>query len=815
MKRDKFRCLVVVTMVESESLNFLEGVPAPAAAASAAQGMVTPVGTDGLSRGVSAGADVSDATVGDRGGGGVTAVPSTAKFHVLAVDSLVLASYCWGYIGYSGRFACMSAKEPNSETCGTSHRGRTIFSPEVGDIILVERSGERLVRALPILVFKGGVAKVPALKLTAWLTTPRTAGQWRTAFLDYDSTVNFVPVELDPSTSSVAASLKTPAKNRAGKPKSSWDEDEEEEEEDPAPIRFEGEFPLFSEDETELWTVGSGVSSSLASGIAQLTEASRFFKLDVESYINRSVAPLLRSLSDRTSDAEIASDLSLLGENVDAVVEDLGSPGTRAAQLGASVFSVLEGVLEKLDSAPAPVGGGEAAQVRSELTAAHSSGWSFASALVAKGWTGFSMDERLKQAERTGDLLIDLIKKLRVYTTSQETQFVLAKRDWEVKFQALVLQGQGGAPVPSASSTFNSDLEFLGGSTATTTPGLSVSGSGEVNLVQELLRVQAELKSLRTQVSQSSGSCVRVKELFFQDLRDVQAWVQRHLAKDNFNFGVFGDCISACEVMRNGSSSSDNLGSKLKNAKGAGFESMLEERVLNSVRNGLPTLFMGTGESSSSAPLPRLDKPSKWEDPEVFDGGMKPDLMTFMATQYGRVLESRMLQLHSAEARALALELQNRTSQFWTLAAQNISNTQIDFTVRAKLPVPTAWNFCMHETKRMLEDCNDPRISALDIGVELAKDRAYVCSVVLFAILKCHMVMEEYVYLQFRNHPSVASERVKLLVNCFAQSNVSSLTEEIGKQKAVAEAAKVKAQAVNQRVDSLSSKVDTYIKSHK
>jgi len=258
-----------------------------------------------------------------------------------------------------------------------------------------------------------------------------------------------------------------------------------------------------------------------------------------------------------------------------------------------------------------------------------------------------------------------------------------------------------------------------------------------------------------------------------------------HVAEDNFAFGCFMDCLTACEFMCDSEDGKESMATKIKNANGAGPASLLEVHVLTSIHNGLPALFTSGKATSSFCPLPRLDKFTKWEDDQQYESGMKSEMTDFMGTKLEEIIAPKIEDLKAPKARELATLMLQKTTQFWVLFIEQLSKTYTDLNTRLKLSTVKAWNFATSEAGRVLREVNNPRLSAMDVGAEALKHRAHVCASVLYAMLKCHAVMQEFVTAQFKNHPSIASEQIKLLFNNMATTGDGSQMEEINRLKAM------------------------------
>jgi hypothetical protein len=172
-----------------------------------------------------------------------------------------------------------------------------------------------------------------------------------------------------------------------------------------------------------------------------------------------------------------------------------------------------------------------------------------------------------------------------------------------------------------------------------------------------------------------------------------------------------------------------------------------------------------------------------------------------VSTKLNCIIEPLIDEMSEADARNLATLMLTRSTRFWTLFIQHLNETHFDLTQRIGLKIEEAWNFATNEAKRVMEDCNAARYSAHHAGGGLKDNHAFVAAKVLYALLKCHMVMEEFVQASFKNHPSIGSERVKLLFNNMSSGDSSSQSEAVAKAQASADKACTLVQSFQSRLD--------------
>jgi hypothetical protein len=80
---------------------------------------------------------------------------------------------------------------------------------------------------------------------------------------------------------------------------------------------------------------------------------------------------------------------------------------------------------------------------------------------------------------------------------------------------------------------------------------------------------------------------------------------------------------------------------------------------------------------------------------------------------------------------------------------------------KAKFGPTKAWHVTTRLAKRILDEVGTPRYGvqgAFEVG-----NSTQICQKIFWAVLKSHDVMSDYKRLNFKNHPSIATELVKFL----------------------------------------------------
>jgi len=674
----------------------------------------------------------------------------------------------------AGTFACLKAKVPGGSTCPTNHKspaGQLVI--QLGDLLVVEVKNGIPTRAVTALVMKDGANKVGEALLQEWMSDPVSFDDWTARFLQVDPNGGYdTGVTAAPSLTATSPGLTTPGKAQALQG-----------------LRLSEKVPFvtLSVDSIKDWKTKAppGMVDAL----------SKTIRAGVD--LSDKTALTLGSLAE-----SVSNDMTLLSQHLDDVQQTLGVPTRCTDEAGQTIFEIMDSILQTapMDMASGVKEATAAAKQALELVkkVEVSPPLALARQMLAKGLTADNLMVASAAAHQAMDLHRSAATHLKAFIQEH-------KKDVDGKIDSIKALIAAKAPSPAAGPGWS---------------GMLASQHDSADLLEELKAanrkiddLERRLGALSNQFAQTSGDGVKLGNFTFTSFLDVKAWVLKKLEEDDFDFGAFVDMFVCLEFMCDDEITAESVGSKIKTAEGAGFLSLAEARILASFRNGLPTIFSGGKASTSGAPLPKLDKSTKWEDPKRFDSGMRHALSKFMGTKLDRIIQPLIESMSDPEARNLATLMLNRSTRFWTLFIDHLSKTQTDLTLRMGLKIEEAWNFATSEAKRILEDCNDPRFSALDAGANLKKHHANVAATVLYALLKCHMVMNEFVEANFKDHPSVGSERVKLLIGNMSANGHASQSDVIAKAQATAEKANTTAQAFQSRFDALISRLDKIEKS--
>jgi hypothetical protein len=252
-------------------------------------------------------------------------------------------------------------------------------------------------------------------------------------------------------------------------------------------------------------------------------------------------------------------------------------------------------------------------------------------------------------------------------------------------------------------------------------------------------------------------------------ISDLAAWNAE--AGSAFGFGFFGDSPLLLTFKRGEFTS---VGDQLANLKRAGDVGLtqVQVRVLASFQNTLPEFF-GKGLDVEGSSLPAMAKFSDWEGDDGITGAK---------FRLERALPLIQVQLESyinlyltddqRGARELASRCLSHSVQFVTRLSDFMSRTSRSLRT-AGYKMDKVWAILSRQVLRIFEDLARARACAVDLAPPSnakAKEsdegdpvRDHNAALAMWAVLKTHDVMQEYLTHNFEDHPSIAAENVRFL----------------------------------------------------
>jgi len=291
------------------------------------------------------------------------------------------------------------------------------------------------------------------------------------------------------------------------------------------------------------------------------------------------------------------------------------------------------------------------------------------------------------------------------------------------------------------------------------------------------------------------GEGVTIGSFTFQSLDDVRVWCHRNLTTNRF--GLFLDGVSIFEFLAQDHTDSTEVLTNLYNSQKNQFNNLYDSKVITSCQNLFPSVF---GKASSdgmdtSRTLPGLSTADKWDNNGV----------TGLRFQLARELINVDTQLSTAidvafrdyiEAATLAKELLYRSKKFVN-ELSNFMSQDFHFWRAKGYDKVASWELTCCSARRLYEDIHQVCIIARD--VRDLDDAHSTASLILWATIRSHKIMEDYSRRNFYEHPSISAVIARHLA---ANHTKPDGTVEVGVRK-LEEAV----QQYSRKFDSLESRI--------
>jgi hypothetical protein len=267
---------------------------------------------------------------------------------------------------------------------------------------------------------------------------------------------------------------------------------------------------------------------------------------------------------------------------------------------------------------------------------------------------------------------------------------------------------------------------------------------------------------------------VSYKNFFFQNEKKLEDWMRKHMTHPSH--GLFVDLVSFSEffggqryVERNMTLNDLYLTNKI------GYGCMADSIVAASFQNVLPGAYgrrpdssHGAGRVSSSdldsqEELPGLSTFSKWDNQDGSTGRkywIKREARN-TAKQVDNMIRSQLTGPPQLLAKELLMDSLSMSQALFSF----ISTSYDDTVYAARFDSDQAWAMTCKFVKRIFTELADVRVIARD-GIH-TEDQWATAAKFLFTTLKAHEIMEEYMRLNIKDHPSISSEMVKFV--CYSQ----------------------------------------------
>jgi hypothetical protein len=196
----------------------------------------------------------------------------------------------------------------------------------------------------------------------------------------------------------------------------------------------------------------------------------------------------------------------------------------------------------------------------------------------------------------------------------------------------------------------------------------------------------------------------------------------------------------------------------------AGLNHPGEPTIIYALRHTIPNfLAKGTTNSRLTA-LKSVKTAAEWD--QVFSRNLskglkdvweerQPDVESVIC---GHIDDSLVRHGHT-QAAALARKMLSKSLKFTNRVFEYLTNTNRELTDRSGFPLGDAWLLATKIVARICKSLNTARSEIPDI---LTKSTPLQNTArVLYTMLRVHDVMDEYLKMEIKNHPSISSEYVK------------------------------------------------------
>jgi hypothetical protein len=331
---------------------------------------------------------------------------------------------------------------------------------------------------------------------------------------------------------------------------------------------------------------------------------------------------------------------------------------------------------------------------------------------------------------------------------------------------------------------------FVGSGSKLSTPAETTDVSLLLDQDEVLLKRLADMENkIKILENRVVGAGVHLGGAVFQSFEDLYRGVQTQVL--NGRFSLFMDRHSFLEFFTlSGHIDTETGTAAFSHSQKAGFTTYVEAQLAISFKNLFPSVF-GKGGSSSmddSDCFPAISNGDKWNNGST---GIHHQLMRNMNDVTYQISSSikKVLEDHP-EARKLATDCVTASKRFVidliAFMSQEYSTwQQCGFTKKQ------AWRTVCQIVRRIFEDLQSARISARN--VQDLEDADFTSASFIYAMMRCHEVMEGYVKHQFHAHPHVASVITRHLAANFIKPDPTGTNN------------------IDNKVTALSTKVDSYV----
>ena len=283
--------------------------------------------------------------------------------------------------------------------------------------------------------------------------------------------------------------------------------------------------------------------------------------------------------------------------------------------------------------------------------------------------------------------------------------------------------------------------------------------------------------SLATKLEGLGMTGVTYRDFFFRDIDSLRAWMKHEM--DQPCHGLFVDIVSFMEFL--GGERYVECNTTLNDlylTNKVGFATQSDAIVSGSFQNVLPGAFGRRPDSEKGVPhsvdfdaqpeLPGMTTFAKWDHRDG-SSGRKYWIKKESRNAY-KNLDGMIRHQLKGRAQMLATNTLMDSKAMCDSLQQFISNSYEDTMHSGRFDSAQAWRMVCKFVKRVFSEIGDVRVVARN-GIDI-EDKWTTSARFLFATLKAHEIMEAFMRLNIKDHPSISSEMVKFI--CYSQPSTDT-----------------------------------------
>jgi hypothetical protein len=712
---------------------------------------------------------------------GTSTTGTTLKLHELFIvsDSKVGASgrtLCYTCIGQKGVF-CVR------ENCGISHRGPGAYTPESGDIHILNKQGEALIQ--PKIN-----AKDLADDLTSeWLASRESIQDWTTKFglvnsSDHSQIISSEDMEASERFSKFAEDWKTPAKRGRG-----------------TVLQPERILPGAIED----FSFVKNLPEDPAELISQIGWNPAKEGRVVRALVNLESSLEIANVSNQAT-FEIVNDELVAGKSTSEIlmakIENIRARiGAPNKEEGLVSSPTLWGAIHELSGMLSGEGGTpkddfvfssqEMAKLQEVLDTYYTNHLipyfrdslkDYATVATCETNTGLLLDG----ADRVNDDLGHLDKRIKILEEAPSVKASSPHLDLQARMRNYK-SGTGtnvGPPIIDLDPPKpQEDREAL---------------------AEKVQRLTTQVQKI---VAEASDSAISFGGLGLKSVQEVDSWLAAHPHAAR-HYGLCPDVMVFLEWVADDLGGGEKITDQLRKLQKLGFATAAEARAVDSFAYLLPRVFAGEGEdsvhSAEKSYFPKCKTFAAWSGKGWgYWDRIKASMDRVKTAFEGQVRAS--IPASDPVYNLFMLAISEVYSWIEGYEKEIITDMCTGLVVN-QFSVPAGWSLSTRIGVRVLEEVGQPRIG---VGSLISSTNSTSnASHVLYAVFRTLDVMSAFKKYKYKNHPCISSEFVKFMASNSGMDSIKKLEDRVKSLESDLKEALNKVKTASVKADTASNKAD-------